>query len=163
MLPLHGQSTKQKRGVTQEGNIPLKGRGSSSGKQARGKHGTLSTAKLVTLDPSVLSAYTEIQQPGEPDFVTELIDLFLDDTTFQLKGLRAAVSENDGDEIRRVTHLLKGSSGNIGARQMVKLYEELEERRDLDKGDALTLLARIEIEFNRVREALETERQDEKP
>ena len=119
-------------------------------------------AKLSTLDPSVLGAYREFQQPGEPDFVTELIDLFLDDTTSHLKGLREAVSKNDGDEIRRVAHLLKGSSGNIGAGPMATLYEELEERRDLEIGDALTLLARIEIEFERVRDALETERQESK-
>ena len=119
-------------------------------------------ANLNTLDPSVLGAYREFQQPGEPDFVTELIDLFLDDTTSHLKGLREAVSKNDGDEIRRVAHLLKGSSGNIGAGPMATLYEELEERRDLEIGDALTLLARIEIEFERVRDALETERQGSK-
>ena len=123
---------------------------------------TLSPANLSTLDPSVLAAYREIQQPAGPDFVTELIDLFIDETTSHLKVLRAAVSKNDGDEIRRVAHLLKGSSGNIGAGPMTKLYEELEEQRDLDNGDALTLLARIEIEFELVREALETERQGPK-
>lgn len=143
-------------------NIRLKRPGSSSGKQARGQHVTLGTAKLPTLDPSVLAAYREIQQPGAPDFVTELIDLFLDDTTSQLKGLRAAVSKNDGDEIRRVAHLLKGSSGNIGAGLMATLYKELEEQPDPDSGDRLALLARIETEFELVREALEIERQGPK-
>ncbi len=137
----------------------MKGPGSSSGKHVTGERVTLSTDKLSTLDPSVLGAYREMQQPGEPDFVTELIDLFLDDTTSHLKELRAAVSKNNGDEIRRVAHLLKGSSGNVGAGSMATLLKELEEQRDLDNGDALTLLARIEIEFELVREALETERQ----
>ena len=123
---------------------------------------TLNTAKLSTLDPSVLAGYREIQQPGRPDFVTELIDLFLDDTTSRLKGLRAAVSKNDGDEIRRVAHLLRGSSGNIGAGLLATLYNELEELRDHDNGEAQTLLARIEIEFELVRQALETERQGPK-
>jgi len=135
----------------------MKGPPPSSGKQPR-QHESLSTAKLSTVDPSVLGAYRELQQPGGPDFVTELIDLFLDDTTLQLKGLHAAVSKNDWDEIRRVAHLLKGSSGNIGAGSIAKLYEELEEQRDLDKGTVLNLLARIEIEFELVREALDTER-----
>jgi two-component system sensor histidine kinase/response regulator len=139
----------------------MKKPGSSSGKQPR-QHESLSTAKLSTVDPSVLGAYRELQQPGGPDFVTELIDLFLDDTTSQLKGLRTAVSKNDRDEIRRVAHLLKGSSGNIGAGPIAKLYEELEEQRDFDNEVALTLLARIEVEFELVREALETEREDEK-
>lgn len=111
----------------------------------------------------MLGAYRELQQPGGPDFVTELIDLFLDDTTSQLKGLRAAVSNKDWDEIRRVAHLLKGSSGNIGAGRMAKLYEELEEQRHFDTEDTPNLLARIEIEFELVREALETERQEEAP
>jgi two-component system sensor histidine kinase/response regulator len=140
----------------------MKGPRSSRGKQPR-QHESLSKAKLSTVDPSVLGAYRELQQPGGPDFVTELIDLFLDDTTLQLKGLRAAVSRNDWDEIRRLAHLLKGSSGNLGAGPMAKLYEELEEHEDPDKETVLNLLTRIEIEFKLVREALETERQDEKP
>jgi HPt (histidine-containing phosphotransfer) domain-containing protein len=135
---------------------------SSSGKQPR-QHETVNMAKFSSVDPSVLGAYRELQQPGGPDFVTELIDLFLDDTTSQLRRLRAAVSNKDGDEIRRVAHLLKGSSGNIGAGRMAKLFEELEEQRDSNTEDTPNLLARIEIEFELVREVLQTERHVEKP
>ena len=120
----------------------------------------MSTAKLSTLDPSVLGAYREIQQPGKPDFVIELIDLFLVDTTSHLTVLRSAVSKNDALAIRRVAHLLKGSSGNVGAGTLSTLYKELEQQRDLDTEHALTLLARIEIEFELVREALESLRQE---
>lgn len=80
----------------------------------------------LSIDLSVLASFREIEQPDEPDFVTELIDLFLSDTTSQIKLLRVAAVANDVNELRRLAHLLKGSSGNIGAKRMATLCEALE-------------------------------------
>lgn len=110
------------------------------------------------IDLSQLAALREIQQPGQPDFVTELIDLFLNETDSQLKSLREAVVNNDAVELRRLAHLLKGSSANIGARTMAALYEEMEGENRTNVESAASL-ARIEIEFAVVRKALEAERQ----
>jgi PAS domain S-box-containing protein len=113
--------------------------------------------ELSVVDLSVLAGHREIQQPGQADFVTELIDLFLKDTILHLKILRGAVSKNDDDELRRVAHLLKGGSANIGAARMTALYEQLETKK-LASGEAATLVSEIENEFEGVREALEAER-----
>jgi two-component system, sensor histidine kinase and response regulator len=109
------------------------------------------------VDLSVLNAYRTIRRPGQGDFVTELIDLFLEESDAQLKILREAVSVNDADEIRRVAHLLKGSSGNIGAGRMALLTQELE-GKGIEKEEAEALFIALENEFGRVREALEAER-----
>jgi len=109
------------------------------------------------LDLAVLAGLREIQQPGKPDLVTELIDLFLEDTALQFKALREAVSKNNTKEVRRVAHLLKGSSANIGAGPMAALYESLE-KTEFKNGDAATLLAGLELEFERVDKALRAER-----
>ena len=115
------------------------------------------TGELSVIDLSVLAGHREIQQPDQADFVTELIDLFLKDTVSHLKILREAVSKNDDNELRRVAHMLKGGSANIGAARMTALYEELETKK-LAKGEAATLVSKIENEFEGVREALNAER-----
>jgi two-component system sensor histidine kinase/response regulator len=113
--------------------------------------------KPSALDLSVLAGLREIQQPGKPDLVTELIDLFLEDSAVHLKVLREAVSKNHTKEVRRVAHLLKGSSANVGAGPMAALYESLE-KSEFKNGDAATLLVKLEHEFERVKKALRAER-----
>jgi CheY-like chemotaxis protein/HPt (histidine-containing phosphotransfer) domain-containing protein len=109
------------------------------------------------IDQAQLAGLRAIQQPGQSDFVTGLIDAFVIETVSQLKVLHEAVSSNDATEMRRVAHFLKGSSANIGARQMAALYEELE-GKDGANGDTEALLNDLDEEFQLVREALNAER-----
>jgi len=137
---------------TRPTNTPL------GGKQSGSKGSTQAyTGDLSVVDLSVLAGHREIQQPGQPDFATELIDLFLKDTVSHLNVLREAVSKNDNDELRRVAHMLKGGSANIGAARMTALYEQLETKK-LANGEAATLVSKIENEFEGVRQALKAER-----
>ena len=132
--------------------------GHSSGQQLS-EEGGPGNGQLSPIDLSVLAGLRKVQRPGQPDFVTELIDLFLNDTALHLKVLRAAVSGNETGELRRVAHLLKGSSGNIGAGRMATLSQALE-GKDLDQKDAETHLVGLENEFEQVREALKAERRE---
>ena len=108
---------------------------------------------------SVLEGLKKFQQADEPDFVTELIDLFLDDTAVQLESLKGAVSTNDVTEVRRLAHLVKGSSGNIGAVGLAELCQEMENLEGA-VGTRQTLLARLEEEFLQVTEAFNAQRQE---
>jgi HPt (histidine-containing phosphotransfer) domain-containing protein len=112
---------------------------------------------------TVLEALKKFQQTGEPDFVTELIDLFLDDTAVQLESLRVAFLKNDVPEVRRLAHLVKGSSGNIGATGLAELCHEIE-KLDLDSGAydsyAQNLLLKLQDEFRQVSEAFKAQRQE---
>ena len=112
--------------------------------------------KTGVISLAVLEGLKKFQQTGEPDFVTELIDLFLSDTGVQLESLRVAVSKNDVPEVRRLAHLVKGSSGNIGATGLADLCHEMEKLEEV----SATLLARLEEEFLQVTEAFETQRQE---
>ena len=111
------------------------------------------------IDRSVISGLREMQQPGKPDFVTEVIDLFLDDAALQLDQLREALSADDRPARRRLAHLIKGSSANIGADRMAKLLEELE-NTDTDATRANSTFTILESEFTQVKAALITERQE---
>jgi CheY-like chemotaxis protein len=108
------------------------------------------------IDKDQLDSLRAIQQPGQADFVTELIDMFVTDTVSQLKVLHEAVASNDVTEIRRVAHFLMGSSANIGAEEMAALYKQLG-GKDGANGNAEALLKRLDQEFVLVREALKDE------
>lgn len=124
---------------------------------------TCSARETGVINLTVLEALKKFQQTGEPDFVTELIDLFLDDTTVQLESLRVAVSKNDVPEVRRLAHLIKGGSGNIGATGLAELCHEIE-KLDFDTGiyDSYVrnLLLKLQDEFRQVSEAFKAQRQE---
>jgi HPt (histidine-containing phosphotransfer) domain-containing protein len=143
---------------TQRG-LPAVGDGTSSARPLNGEHVTVNQDRHLAVDLSVLTGLREFQQPGQPDFITELIDLFLNDAASLLKLLHAAVSGNDVDELRRVAHRLKGSSSNIGAVRMATLTEKLEEK-GLAQEDAEALRVKLENEFARVSETLKAERRE---
>ncbi len=57
--------------------------------------------------------------------------------------------------MERVAHALKGSSGNMGAKGMASICAKLEEAGSAgDLSRAPELLARLDAEFGRVRQAL---------
>jgi two-component system sensor histidine kinase/response regulator len=114
------------------------------------------------IDHAQIATLRSFQEPEQADFVTELIDLFVEETISQLKTLHQAVSRNDVPSVRMVAHLLKGSSASIGASQLAALYEKLEVNAGPD-GEAAALLDQLDQEFELVREALKAERLDESP
>jgi HPt (histidine-containing phosphotransfer) domain-containing protein len=124
---------------------------------------TFSARESSVINLTVLEALKKFQQTGEPDFVTELIDLFLDDTAVQLESLRVAVSKNDVPEVHRLAHLVKGSSGNIGATGLAELCHEIEKldrETGLDESYAQNLLLKLQDEFRQVSEAFKAQRQE---
>jgi PAS domain S-box-containing protein len=102
-----------------------------------------------SLDAAVLAGFGELQQSGEPDFVTELIDLFLDDARRKLTILKEAAAAGDRPAIGALAHGFKGSSGNIGAGKLAILSTRLEE----DAADAPSIIIAMENESRRLPES----------
>jgi HPt (histidine-containing phosphotransfer) domain-containing protein len=102
------------------------------------------------VDMEMLASFEEAQIDGEPDLVVELIDLYLTDAAAKIAALREALVNSDETALRRLAHSLRGSSGNLGARRMAALCEELER---VGGGDwhptAEALLLGLEREFER--------------
>nr|MBA3241878.1 response regulator [Acidobacteriota bacterium] len=112
------------------------------------------------IDLTVLESFREFQEEGSPDFVGELIDLYLGDTQARFVEMRAALVGGDAGALQRVAHGLKGSSGNLGARRMASLCAELEETlRDCSLDRVEADMVALEAEFERVMVALSGERQ----
>jgi len=124
---------------------------------------TCAAREMGVISLAVLEGLRKFQQTGEPDFVTELIDLFLNDTGVQLEFLRVAVSKNDVPEVRRLAHLVKGSSGNIGAGGMAELCQEMETKylgTCAHESYDQTLLVKLQDEFRQVSQAFKAQRED---
>jgi two-component system sensor histidine kinase/response regulator len=91
--------------------------GSSVAKQA---------AAEGVLDESVLAELREYQNPGEPDFVTELIGIFSEDLTNRLIQISDALEAGDANRVRQAAHALKGASAELGAQRMRVICSRLE-------------------------------------
>ncbi len=110
------------------------------------------------LDPDVLAGLRDLGSPGdgEPDILTELVDLFLEDAEPRLSTLREAIASGDAEGVERAAHTLKGSAGNMGARRMSMIAASLQDAGTSgDLSGAATLVEDLETEYSRVKPALE--------
>ena len=110
------------------------------------------------LDAAALADLRQLQMPGEPDILQDLLDLFEAETPPLIAKMRDAAAAGDADGLKRAAHGLKGSSSNLGARRLAALSAELERLgRDGTTEAAVPLLAQLEPEYERVRAALVAE------
>ena len=108
-----------------------------------------------TIDQAVLDGYRMLQDDGQPDVVTELIDVYLEDLPGRLASVRDAVAGGEPAAIRSAAHALKGSSASIGAVRLAAVSGELEAlgRQGITTG-ASALLEAITAEAGRAALAL---------
>jgi two-component system sensor histidine kinase/response regulator len=108
------------------------------------------------LDARVLAGLREYQRPGEPDFLTHLIGIFLDDLSLRLASIRNAQTRGDLETLRSAAHALKGASGELGARRLHALCAQLEvTARSGILAATEPLVREVEDEAVRVRWAME--------
>jgi HPt (histidine-containing phosphotransfer) domain-containing protein len=111
----------------------------------------------AVLDESVLAELHEYQNPGEPDFVTELIGIFSEDLTNRLVQISVALAAGDANRVRHAAHALKGASGELGAQRMREICARLESSAAEGSIAAAPAMAReLEDEAVLVRAALAT-------
>lgn len=79
------------------------------------------------LDLHVLMRLRQLQQPGQPDPVGEMIDLFLQDFPKRLQLIFDAIARRDADALKAAAHSLKGSARNMGAARLADLCAKLEQ------------------------------------
>ncbi|QIN82318.1 PAS domain S-box protein [Rubrobacter tropicus] len=109
------------------------------------------------LDDAVLENLRSLQEEGDPDLLTELVEVFEEDTPPRLATLREALEREDAGTVERAAHTLKGSSGNLGATRMSETARLLEEAgRDSDLSTAPALLDRLETDFEEARAEFST-------
>ncbi|MDH4137666.1 MAG: Hpt domain-containing protein [Anaerolineae bacterium] len=110
------------------------------------------------LNPAALENLREMIG-GDPDFLAELMDTFLNEAPQLLADMRQAVEDRDAAGLRLAAHSLKSNSTDFGAMTLSNLCWELE-----GMGKAGTLdgvaekVAQVEAEYERVKPAMEAVR-----
>lgn len=103
------------------------------------------------LDPSVINTLRQLTVPGEPDVLTEVLKLFLEEVPSRLTRLRIAWAAQNIEEVHRLAHSLKGSAGNIGAQRMFEICKQLDGiGRSSDVAQAGPLVDALNVEFANV-------------
>ncbi len=111
------------------------------------------------LDAAVLAGLRELREPGQPDPLAEVANLFLQDSPPRLAKLKQHYEEKDASRLERVAHSLKGSAGNLGARRLAGFCADLEKLAQTGKLDSAgKLVEQVGAEYQRVQAALEVEK-----
>ena len=115
----------------------------------------------TSVDPDCVDAtvIAELRDLGDKEeLLFPLISHYLDETPKLLTSMRAALDNGDAATLTRVAHNLKGTSGNLGARRMCQVSNELQViGKTGDLASAPLLLRRLEVEFESVRHRLVVE------
>ena len=112
------------------------------------------------LDRAVISGLRDLREPGQPDPLAELIELFLRDARPRLEGMRAAAAAGDWPKVAAGAHTLKGSASNLGARRLSARCAALEKQGKVNDGpQAAATLAEVNCEFEKVELVLKAELQ----
>ena len=106
---------------------------------------------VPVLDPAVINTLRQLTAPGEPDVLTEVLKLFLDDVPSRIQRLRNAYAAGNIEEVHRAAHSLKGSAGNIGAQALFEVCKQLD---GIGKSGSLQaaapLVDALGVEFDKV-------------
>jgi len=78
------------------------------------------------LDHTVLDELLSLADDGDPELLVDLIKMFLDDSPSKVDAIQEGLAVGDFDKAERAAHSLKGSSGNLGARIVQELCEQLQ-------------------------------------
>ena len=109
------------------------------------------------VDVSVLAELREYQKPGEPDFVTELIGVFIEDLADRLSQIRSGLQAADTHRVNQAAHALKGASAELGARRMQEICSRIEFGAATGSIESTpSMLRELEAEAESVRTALAT-------
>ena len=104
----------------------------------------------LLLDLKVINELTEILE----DEFFELFILFKENSKLNIEQLKMAHEENSIDELRKYTHILKGSSGNLGLTGIYELMIDIEIRLEDNNADVSSLIAELEPKYDATLKAL---------
>lgn len=113
---------------------------------------------IEALDQNQLHSLRELDQPGQPSLIRQLVEMFFQSFPERMEKMEAALEKNDLDNAKKQAHQLKSSSGNLGAMKLFWLFQNIELMESLpSKPLREQLLKEIGLEFTQVERALTDE------
>ena len=79
-----------------------------------------------TLKADLLKQLTESMGEFAAEMAVDLLPIYLEDAPGIIDQMTSSIQSDNADDLREYAHALKGSSANMGFRQMVNLALELE-------------------------------------
>jgi len=109
---------------------------------------------LEPLDQSVLDSLRAMGD-DDADFLREVADLYLEDSTLRFRAIEAALAAGNGTAMAEAAHALKSSSGHIGATLVSSLSARLEQiGREANLDDATAVVRDLKRECKRAEDQL---------
>lgn len=98
----------------------------------------------------------EDESPESQGFLNRLIEIYRANTPAIITHLEQAIAEKDGQQIRNLSHKLKGMGLNLGARRLAILCETIELFCDrLEDAPAKNVVSQLKQEHNLTLQTLE--------
>lgn len=106
---------------------------------------------LMPIDHEQLNILYSIQPDNEPDFVKNILQIYLTSTEENIALLESGYRQDDLELMTRAAHTIKSSSANIGATKLTNICRELENtcRMSAESLSAVKIDV-IKSEFKRV-------------
>ena len=79
-----------------------------------------------TLDVAALAALRELQEPGAPDIVLEVVRMFLGDSAQCREAAERALVAGDASALAFAAHRLRGSAALLGLERLQQTAEDVE-------------------------------------
>jgi len=107
-----------------------------------------------TLNLNSLKQITSLQ----PDLLAKVVAIYFQNSTNLINTIRSAATSGDAAALSMAAHSMKSSSANLGALNLANLCKELEMKGRENNIDGIqTIVSCVEMEYTRVRTALEKE------
>ncbi|MBE9092815.1 response regulator [Tychonema sp. LEGE 07203] len=131
------------------------------------RHSIVQPVANSPINFQVLQSLRELDDDEDPDFLGELIKIYLLDAPQHLETIKEAIFFGDADSLKLASHTLKSSSANLGAVSFSEVCKELEYmgrvavesggEQVFDARRARDRLLEAESEWEKVRAAFEKE------
>jgi PAS domain S-box-containing protein len=113
----------------------------------------------AAIDATVIQAFRVEAGENAAEFLTELIDCYLEESPKYLQTMKAAAVNGNALAVLKIAHTLKSSSAALGATKLANLCQELEA---LGSAGAMKVMlekvSQLMAEYKRVEAALQIER-----
>ena len=111
------------------------------------------------LNKEILGNIRDLQNEGEADFLTEMIDVYKKESIKTLAQIEENYQQKNGNDLKKATHSLKGSSSNLGATELSSICHEIEIEVEKNDWDALgKVIKHLKEIYNQTIIALDNER-----
>jgi HPt (histidine-containing phosphotransfer) domain-containing protein len=105
-----------------------------------------------SIDQTYLTDILELTEGRGVELLNRLVGLYLENSQKRLAKIRIAITEQDAKTLSFEAHTLKSGSANLGALELTRIAQELENigKTGLVSDGAVLLLARFEKELVQV-------------